>query len=373
MIIGVPRERKPGERRVAMVPDGAAELTAKGHTVLIETKAGELSGFPDAEFVSAGAEIVPTLDDVWNRCELLVKVKEPAPEEVKFFRPGLAVFSFLHLAVAPQLTKEMVQSGVTGLDYDLVMLDNGRLPILEPMSIIAGKLSIQCGAYSLQAGAGGKGILLGGSVGVRPGKVVVIGAGAAGSSAARVALGLGAEVTIMDINTEKLVPFTYINPRARTVFSTARAIEREIQTADLVVGSVLIPGALAPKLITREMVNKMQKGSVIVDICIDQGGCAESSRPTTIAEPTFTDSGVVHYCVTNMPALVPRTSTEALTSATFFYVKMLAERGIQETLKTNLPMKRSLTSYKGHLTNSIIGDAVGIKSIPEHQVDELIS
>ena len=372
MIIGVPRERKPDERRVAITPDGVRELSSRGHTILIETNAGVLSGFTDAEFKSAGAEIAKTLEDVWGRADLLVKVKEPAPEEIKLFRDGLAVFSFLHLAVAPQLTKAMVDAGVTGIDYDLVMFDDGRLPILEPMSIIAGKLSIQCGAFSLQASTGGRGILLGGSIGVRPGKVVVIGAGAAGSNAARVATGMGAEVSILDINITKLQPFTDGHNRARTVYSSLSSIEREIADADLVIGSVLIPGALAPKLIRKDMLNIMQKGAVIVDICIDQGGCAESSRPTTISEPTYVDNGIVHYCVTNMPALVPRTSTIALTNATLGWIKMLADRGIEDTMRQSLPMRRSLTSYRKQLTNTVIGDAVGLKAASPAQVNELL-
>ncbi len=372
MIIGVPRERKADERRVAITPDGVRAVTSRGHKVLIETNAGVLSGFTDAEFKSSGAEIAQSLDEVWEKSELLVKVKEPAPEEVKFFRKGQAVFSFLHLAVAPELTKTMVEKGVTGLDYDLVMLEDGRLPILEPMSIIAGKLAIQCGAFALQAHSGGRGILLGGVVGVRPGKVVVVGAGAAGRNAARVAIGTGAEVTVVDVNLSRLTPFTLPPLKARTIFSTPAAIEREIADADLVVGAVLIPGALAPKLISRPMLGSMQKGSVIVDICIDQGGFAESSRPTTISEPTYADSGVVHYCVTNMPALVPRTSTIALTNATLSYIQTIADLGIDGALRKNLPMLRSLTSYQGHLTNSVIGEAVGLPALDEAGRDELV-
>lgn len=372
MIIGVPRERKQGERRVAITPDGVQDLTRKGHKVLVEKNAGDLSGFKNEAFRAAGAQIAETLDEIWNTAQLIVKVKEPAPEEEKLFRPGLAVFSFLHLAVAPDLTKAMAKSGVTGLDYDLVMLDDGRLPLLEPMSIIAGKLAMQCGAYSLQAGSGGCGVLLGGCVGVRPGSVVVIGAGAAGSSAARVALGMGAEVTVLDINISRLAPFADFQPRARTLYSTPSAILREIKEADIVVGAVLIPGALAPKLIKRDYVSQMKPGSVIVDICIDQGGISETSHSTSIAEPTYVESGVIHYCVPNMPALVPRTSTEALTSATLPYVKLLAENGIEQALKLSAPLRRSLTSYRGHLTNSVIGEAVGLKSLSDIQVDQMI-
>ncbi|MBL7661117.1 alanine dehydrogenase [bacterium] len=368
MIIGIPRERKTDERRVALTPDGALELTRMGHSVIIEQGAGVLSGFTDAAYTDSNTEVVPSLEEVWSRCDLLVKVKEPAPEEVQYFRRGLSVFSFLHLAVAPELTRSMVESGVTGLDYDLVMLDNGRLPILEPMSVIAGQLSIQCGAYALQAGTGGRGILLGGAIGVRPGRVVVIGAGAAGSNAARVALGMGAEVTIIDINEAKLTPFFDSPRKVRTIYSTPLSVEREIKEADIVVGAVLLPGALAPKLITRQMISSMQKGAAIVDICIDQGGIAETSKPTTITHPTYIENGVVHYCVTNMPALVPRTSTIALTNATLPWIKMIAEKGVQGALSTSKPLRRGLTSYQGKLTNGPIAEAVGMKFTPAEEI-----
>ncbi len=373
MIIGVPRERKEGERRVAITPDGVQELTAKGHTIVIETEAGQLSGFSDDDFHRVGAQIVNSLEKVWSKAELLLKVKEPAPEEIKFFRPGLPVFSFLHLAPQPELTKAMVDSGVTGLDYDLVMLDDGRLPILEPMSIIAGKLAIQCGGYALQANSGGRGVLLGGSVGVRPARVVVIGAGASGSNAARVAIGCGAEVTILDINLTKLAPFTDGAFRARTLHSTPNALKRELQEADLVVGAVLIPGALAPRVVTRDHLSSMKPGSVLVDISIDQGGIAETSRPTSHAHPTYVECGVIHYCVPNMPALVPRTSTEALTSATLPWVKMIAERGVEGALLHSIPLRRALTSYQKNLTNSVIGSAMNMRALDELSTDKLLS
>jgi len=370
MIIGVPKELKAGERRVALTPDGVHALVTAGHQVLIQKDAGALSGFPDEDFSKSGAEMVPSLEDVWGRCELLVKVKEPAPEEIKLFRKGMSVFSFLHLAVAPQLTRAMVESGVTGLDYDLVMTDDGRLPILEPMSIIAGKLAVQAGANALQADGGGQGVLMGGAIGVPGARVVVVGAGAAGSHAAYVAIGMGAQVTVLDVDPKKLLPFETAG--IRTVYSTPKSLLREVKDANLVIGSVLIPGALAPKLITRDILGKMKNGSVIVDICIDQGGFAESSRPTTIAEPTYIDTGVIHYCVTNMPALVCRTSTKALTNATLPYLLMLADEGIEETLRKSPPMRRSLTSYQGHLTNTVIGKAIDYESLPEGEVNRLL-
>jgi alanine dehydrogenase len=363
MIIGVPRERKADERRVALLPDGVVELVQAGHQVIVEENAGELSGFANDEYLQAGASIAAQLSDIWQEVDLLVKVKEPAPEEVQYFRPGLAVFSFLHLAADEELTKSMVRSGVTGLDYDLLMLEDGRLPILEPMSIIAGKLSIQCGAYALQAQTNGRGVLLGGAPGVVAGKVVVLGAGAAGGNAARVAMGMGAEVTVLDINPKRLQPFSEGTLRARTLFSTSKAIEREVRDADLVIGSVLIPGALAPKLISEKLVQMMQPGSVLVDICIDQGGCAETSKSTRIIDPTYVSHGVVHYCVPNMPALVPRTSTQALTAASLPWIKEIANRGIQDSIKSVKPIRLSLTSYQGNLTNKAIGDAVGIEAV----------
>lgn len=363
MIIAIPRERKPGECRVAITPDGAGSLRTVGAKVLIEKNAGELSGFADAEYQKAGAEIIADLSELWAKADLLLKVKEPAPEELSLFRPGLTVFSFLHPAVAPEMMHALLESEVIGLDYDLVSTADGRLPILEPMSVIAGKLAIQCGAVALQSRDGGRGVLLGGAAGVKPAKVLVVGAGAAGASAAQLAIGLGARVVIMDINTDKLQSFCTGAFKAETVYSTPAALERELLDADLVIGSVLIPGALAPKLLTRAMLKKMQKGSVIVDICIDQGGFAESSRATSIAEPTYVEEGVVHYCVPNMPALVPRSSTLALTNATLPWVRKLSKEGIKAAIKNSLPLQESLVSVKGKLTNKAIGQAL---NIPAH-------
>jgi len=368
MKVGVPRERKAGEKRVAITPDGVSVLKDAQTEVIVEQGAGGGAGFGDDDYQAAGATVVGSLAEVWQNCDLLVKVKEPAPEEVPFFRPGLTVFSFLHLAPQPELTKQMVSSGVTGLDYDLVQLDDGSLPILEPMSVIAGKLSIQCGAFALQSSNEGRGILLGGVPGVRPAKIVVIGAGAAGASAARAALGAGAEVTILDINLKKLTPFIDGHLRARTLYSTPQTLLRELRDADMVIGSVLIPGALAPKLITRPMLPEMPLGAVLVDICIDQGGVSESSRPTTIQTPTYVESGVVHYCVPNMPALVPRTSTDALTNATLPWLRLIKKHGIEGALKFSRPLARSLTSYKGRLTNALVGEAVGIESVDPESV-----
>lgn len=373
MIIGVPRERKKGERRVAMTPDGVRELVQLGSRIVIEKDAGLLSAFSNEEYKTAGAQVVETLEAVWTQSDLIIKVKEPAPEEVCFFRPGLSIFCFFHLAVFPELCQELLSKKITSIDYDLVMLDDGRLPILEPMSIIAGKLAIQLGVHALQAEGEGRGVLLGGCPGVPAGKVVVLGAGSAGSNATKTALGVGADVSLLDVNPAKLAPFSDGYFRARTLVSSAAALERELQNADLVVGAVLIPGALAPKLITRKMLSSMRRGAVIVDISIDQGGIAESSRTTSIAEPAFNDSGIIHYGVPNMPAMVPRTSTWALTNATLPWLKTIATQGVASSLKTSVPLKRSLITYNGHLTNERIGEAVKVKAMREREVNELLS
>lgn len=361
MKIAIPRERKAGERRVAITPDGAAYLIKKGHQVFIEKDAGILSGFPTAGYARMGAEILDTLEEIWKKADLLVKVKEPAPEELSYFRPGLAVFSFLHPVSAPEMMKKLLEQQVVGLDYDLVTLDDGTLPILEPMSAIAGKLAVQCGATFLQANHQGLGVLLGGVPGVKPAKVVVVGAGIAGSNAAKTALAMGANVTILDINTKKLEKLLSERPSLNTIFSTPAALQKEISEADLIIGAVLIPGALSPKLLTREMLSTMKKGSVIVDICIDQGGFAETSRTTSITEPIFVESGVIHYCVPNMPALVPETSTKALTNATLPWIEKIASLGIEGSIKMHQEIKCSVVSYQGELTNQEIGEALGIK------------
>ena len=359
MNISVVRERKLGETRVAITPAGVRELVADGHSVFVETEAGALSGFTDEQYTQVGASITSSLEETWGKAELLVKVKEPTSEEVQFFRPDLAVFCFFHLAVIPEVAEALVKQRVVGLDYDLVMTDDGRLPILEPMSVIAGRLSIQAGAYSLQSSSGGSGVLLSGAAGVPAGKVLVIGAGAAGRNAARLANGMSAEVCVLDIKRDRLIPF--VDRGYRTQFSTRATLEEELSQADLVIGAVLIPGALAPKLVTRELLGVMKKGSVLVDICIDQGGIAESSQATTIAEPTYLEQGVVHYCVPNMPALVPRTSTQALSSATLPWIRKLADLGVLNAMKDNPPLKRSLVSYGGYLTNETIARELSMK------------
>ena len=372
MNIGVPRERKLGERRVGITPEGVKKLTSKSHTVRIETNAGILSGFTDEQFENAGAIISSTLEDIWTKSELVVKVKEPATEEFSYFRPGLAVFSFLHAAALPEMTDALLRNNVIGIDYDLVTLDDGRLPILEPMSEIAGKLSIQSGAYCLEAVKDGAGVLLGGTRTVPPAKVVVIGAGISGSNASLVADGMGANVVVFDINQEKLANLRRKSPRIFTKQSSPEAISAELKDTHLLIGAVLIPGALAPKLVTASMIRSMPKGSVFVDICIDQGGCSETSRPTSIQDPTYVVDGVIHYCVTNMPALVPRTSTQALTSETIEWILLLAEKGIGNACLSSEPLLRSVISLDGKLTNQAIGKALNKESLSQLQAKALL-
>lgn len=365
MIIGVPRERKTLEKRIALTPDGAHELVKHGHTVLIEQDAGLGSFFENKAYVDAGATIVPTLKDVWTKSELVVKVKEPHESEYEYFRPGLMLFDYLHLASMPDVTTAMIKGKVTGIAYELVQTAERRLPLLEPMSEVAGKLSVLNGSYFLLSQNNGRGLLLGGVVGVPPAEVVIIGAGIAGRSACNVALGMGAMVTIMDIDHAKLDRIeAQFGNRARTVFSNREAIAREITRADLLIGAVLSPGAAAPKLITRQMIKSMKKGSVFVDISIDQGGCAETIRPTSLDEPVFVEDDVTHYGVCNMPAQTPRTSTMALTAATLPYVVKIANMGFEGVMRNSAELRNALNTHNGMLTNKAVSEAVGIKYTP---------
>ena len=364
MKIGVPKERKIGECRVAITPSGAAQLAAAGHKIIIEIDAGINSGFNNDEYLDAGAQITESLADVWRSCELLLKVKEPAPEEYSYFRKDLAIFCFLHPAAAEDLTRELLKSGVLSFDYDLLMLDDGSLPVLHPMSVIAGKLSVQCGARGLQSDNGGRGVLLGGCEGVSPAKVVVLGAGSAGSSAAAVAVGMGAEVVVFDLVEEKLKHLEQCcrgsSGSVRGVVSGPGLLENELNNADLVIGAVLVAGQRAPKLITRVMLTKMNEGSVLVDISIDQGGCSESSRVQTLENPYYRESGVLHYAVPNMPALVPRTSTLALTAASLPWVDKICSLGPEQAAVKVPELRRSLVTRGGKLCNKIVGEALGI-------------
>ena len=329
MIIGVPKEIKNNEFRVAITAAGVHEFRTHGHSVLVERGAGLGSGITDEEYAIAGAEIVAEADDVWARADMVMKVKEPVKAEYHRFRKGLILFTYLHLAAEPELTQALINSGVTAIAYETVQ-EGRTLPLLAPMSEVAGRLSVQVGATSLMAPAGGKGVLLGGVPGVRPAKVVVLGAGVAGTNAAAMALGLGADVTILDININRLRELdAQYQGRLKTVASNAYEIEKSVVDADLVIGSVLIPGAKAPKLVTNELVSRMKPGSVLVDIAVDQGGCFEDTHPTTHQEPTYKVHNTIFYCVANMPGAVPNTSTYALTNVTLRYAVALANLGVK--------------------------------------------
>ena len=369
MKIGVPRERKTLEKRVAITPDGALELIRKGHTVLVEAGAGEGSLFADQMYKDVGCQIAPTLKDVWTKSELVVKVKEPHESEFEFFRPGLMLFDYLHLASMPEVTKAMLEGGITGIAYELVQTPDRRLPLLEPMSEVAGKLSVQLGAHYLLAQHGGRGVLLGGTVGVPPRQVVIVGAGVAGRAACEIALGMGANVSILDVDATKLERIKIqFGDAPNTIFSTQAMLARECAKADLLVGSVLIPGASAPKIITREMIASMKKGSVFVDISIDQGGCAETIHATSLDKPVYVEEGVIHYGVCNMPAQTPRTSTMALTSATLPYILKLAEHGFPNALFSFSELRNALNVHNGKLTNKACAESLNMPYAPIESV-----
>jgi alanine dehydrogenase len=358
MIIGVPKEVKDHEARVGIVPSGVKALVDARHKVLVETKAGELSSMPDNEYKQAGAEIVGSAEDVWKRAEMVVKVKEPIEKEVPFFRQGLVLFTYLHLAPIPDLTEHLLKKKVVGIAYETVTDRGGTLPLLTPMSEVAGRMSIQVGASYLEKEKGGRGILLGGVPGVPPAKVAIIGGGIVGINAAKIALGMGADTTIIDINLNRLRELDDIfNGQVRTLASHSYSIGKSCADADLVIGGVLIPGAAAPKLVTREMVSHMKRGAVIVDVAIDQGGCIETAKPTTHSNPAYTVDGVVHYCVTNMPGAVPHTSTLALTNATFPYVLKIANQGVQAAIKSDPGIREGVNTFEGHLTYSAVAES----------------
>lgn len=361
MKIGIPREIKTREGRVAMTPVGVRTLVHHGHEVYVEEGAGLGSCIPDAEFEQAGARMVQGADTVWAQAEMIVKVKEPVEIEYQYLRDGLILFTYLHLAANEKLTRELLDRKVVGIAYETIQLDDGSLPLLAPMSAVAGRLAIQVGCTCLETIHGGKGILLSGVPGVRPGRVVIIGAGVSGLNAAHLAVGMGAQVTILDINQKRLNYLEDIfHSRAVTLMANAGNVEESVMNADLVIGSVLIPGAQTPHLITRGLLRRMEPGSVIVDIAIDQGGCAETSRPTTHDDPTYVEEGIVHYCVANMPGAVPRTSTYALTNATMPYVLAIADKGWERSLQDDPPLSRGLNVVKGVLTNRKVAEAFGM-------------
>ena len=370
MIIGVPKEIKTEENRVAVTPTGVAGFVARNHQVLIEKGAGSGSGLADANYQAAGATIVDTAKEVWDRADMIMKVKEPQESEFPLLRPGLILFTYLHLAAAESVTRALLDRKVTAIAYETIQLDDGSLPLLAPMSEIAGRLSIQVGAWCLQAENGGRGILLGGASGVRPANVVIIGAGMSGTAACQVAAGMGAYVSILDINPTKLrYVHDILGGHVTTLMSNRANVEEAVVGADLVIGSVLIPGAQAPKIITRALVRRMKPGAAFVDIAIDQGGCAETSRPTTHSNPIYVEEDLVHYCVTNMPAIVPNTSTYALTNSTLTYGLELANRGFPQALVRNKALAKGLNTFNGKITYEGVANALNLPFTP---VDEVI-
>lgn len=366
MIIGVPRERKREEYRVGLVPSGARALTRAGHRVLVESGAGLGAGYPDDEFAREGAEILPQAEQVWSRCEVLVKVKEPQESEYQFLRPGLTLFCYLHLAPLPALTKVLIDRGVTAVALETIQTDDGLLPCLMPMSEIAGRMSVQVGARYLMRDAGGPGILLGGVPGVPPCEVLILGGGTAGANAAKLASGMGAHVRIMDVNLSRLAYLDDIfGGRITTVMSDEHNLERYVPEADLLIGAVLLPGGRAPILVPDSLVGQMRPGSVIVDIAVDQGGCVGTIHPTTHDDPVYTVHGVIHYGVANMPGAVPRTSTQALCNATLPFILKLANLGIERATKEVPALRRGVNVFcrkageKGAVTCEPVARALG--------------
>jgi alanine dehydrogenase len=365
MIVGIPKEVKDSEYRVAATPEGVRELVHAGHRVLVESGAGDGSALPDEAFAGAGAEILPDADAVFAAADLIVKVKEPQPQEYERFREGQVLFTYLHLAADEGLTRFLVERKVTAVAYETVQTPDGRLPLLAPMSEIAGRMAPHCGAANLERPKGGRGVLMGGASGVAPARVVVLGAGMAGTNAAWIAAGMEAEVTIVDKNVDRLRFVDQIwRGRIQTVMSSRLAIERLVTEADLVIGAVLVPGAKAPHLVAESTVASMQPGAVVVDISIDQGGCFETSHVTTHSNPTFVVHDVVHYCVGNMPGAVPRTSTYALTNVTIPYAVGIASAGLESAVRADPALGLGVNVYGGHVTNAGVAEAHDVAMTP---------
>jgi alanine dehydrogenase len=370
MIVGLPKEVKDNEYRVGIVPAGVKALTLAGHRVIIQTTAGEGSGITDAEYVAAGGEIVDTSGEVWSRSDMVVKVKEPIPSEYSYLREGLILYTYLHLAPARELTNALLASGVTGVAYETITNDQGHLPLLTPMSEVAGRMSIQVGATYLERTNGGRGVLLGGVPGVAPARVTIIGGGVVGTNACKMAVGLGAAVVMIDKDLDRLRYLDDIfGSRIRTLASNPYTIAESVAASDLVVGAVLVPGAAAPKLVTREMLRAMPRSAVIVDVAVDQGGCIETTKPTTHSQPTYYVENVLHYGVTNMPGAVPRTSTFALTNATFPLALKIANRGVVEAVRNDPHLKAGVNTYKGKTTYRAVAQDQGLEYTP---IDDLI-
>ncbi len=364
MRIGIPSEVKNNEFRVALTDSGVHDLVSLGHSVSVQSGAGSGSGISDAQYRSAGAQVIDDPATVWSSSELILKVKEPQPSEFGYFRPDLVLFTFLHLAAEPALTEALLDSGITSIAYETVQLDNRSLPLLAPMSEVAGRLAVIAGANAMTAPAGGGGLLMPGTPGTQSASVVVLGGGVAGTNATQVAAGMGARVTVLDTNAARLRELDALyQGRIQTIASNTLAIEQALLEADLVIGSVLIPGARAPKLVSNDLVRRMKPGSVLVDIAIDQGGCFADSRPTTHADPTFRVHGSLFYCVANMPGAVPRTSTYALSNATLPYARALANAGWLEALRADSALRRGLSTHAGSLFNASVATAQGRQSV----------
>jgi alanine dehydrogenase len=359
MIIGVPKEIKNQEFRVALLPSAAYQLIKRGHKVIVERGAGAGAGYPDSDYEAAGAALNSGHAGVFREAEMIVKVKEPLPEEYPLLRPGQILFTYLHLAADKALTAELLRSGVTAIAYETIEV-NRRLPLLEPMSEIAGRMAVLVGGYFLAKHTGGSGVLLGGVPGVLPGKVVVLGGGASGINAARMATGLGADVTILEVDLERMRFLDITLHTAHTLFSSEAHLMELLPAVDLLIGAVLVPGARAPKLINRDMLRRMRPGSVLVDIAIDQGGCAETSRPTTHDSPVFVEEGVTHYCVANMPGAYARTATQALTNVTYRYIELLADSGLTEACQRQPALIGGINVMNGKLTCKAVADAHGM-------------
>jgi alanine dehydrogenase len=367
--VGVPKEVKNHEYRVAITPIGVHELTAHGHDVYVERNAGLGSQIENSEYEAAGAKILDGADEVWETAEMVLKVKEPIAEEYHRMREGQTLFTYLHLAADKPLTEELVSRKVTGIAYETVQLPSGGLPLLYPMSEVAGCLAPQVGAHSLMKAQGGRGVLMGGVGGVANAKIVIIGAGVSGQNAANIALGMGADVTLLDNDLDKLrMSFWRYNNRVHGLASSKLAIEQQVMEADMVIGAVLIPGAAAPKLVSNDLVSRMKPGSVLVDIAVDQGGCFEDTHPTTHSDPTFPVHNSIFYCVANMPGAVPNTSTYALTNATLPYAVALADKGWVKACRDDHSLAMGLNTYDGRLTNKPVGEAVGLDSVSADEV-----
>lgn len=364
MIIGVPKEIKNGEKRVAVTPQGVDALVAHHHRVLVVKGAGSGSGFSDREYEKAGAKVVEGKEDIWNEAHMVVKVKEPLEPEFPLMRPGQIIFTYLHLAADRELTHRLMESRIVGIGYETIQERDGSLPLLRPMSEIAGRASVLAGGMCLEAAHGGRGVLLCGASGVPPAKVVILGAGVAGSNACKVAVGIGARVSILDIQPERLSYLHDITQGHITTFISNRmTISEEITDADLVIGAVLIPGAQAPRLVTRQMLRRMRPGSAIVDISVDQGGCFETTHPTTHEHPTYIEEGIVHYCVANIPGAYPRTSTYALTNATFPYVLQMADKGYEKAMEENETLRKGLNLIDGKVVCKGVAKSFGLACV----------